>query len=193
MVRDELGCTHVRYVPAAMNPLNKDRPTPADHRINMLRLALAEPIERGIALIDTRELGRAGPSYTVDTLESLHDELDAQTPADIYLLIGSDAAITFGQWRSPERILELATPAIMLRPELDREAFCAALASRPNPIQSEEWWMNRLVGTPLLDICATEIRKRLAAGEAAGDLLPPPVEQYIREQGMYGSRKVVAH
>lgn len=192
LVRDELECTHVRYVPAAMNPLKKDRPTPADHRINMLRLALAEPIERGEALIDTRELGRPGPSYTVDTLESLHADLATQTPAEIYLLIGSDAAIGFGQWRSPQRILELATPAVMVRPELDREAFCTALATRPNPIQSEEWWMNRVVGTPLRDICATEIRRRLSAGEATGNLLPRPVEQYIREHGLYGTTGTAA-
>ena len=72
------------------------------------------------AQVSTIELDRPGPSYTVDTLEHLRK---AVGDTELRLLVGSDQAVSFQQWKDWPRILELASPVVMLRPPLDAEAY----------------------------------------------------------------------
>lgn len=178
-VASTLGCERILYIPAAINPLKDDRPTPAEHRLAMLRLALAGLPQ---AEIRTIELDREGPSYTIDTVETLRDAFAPDV--ELHLLIGADQALDFRRWKDWQRILTLATPAVMLRPPLDRAAFRARLEDDFEPDEAARW-LTWTAETPLMHISATEIRTRLAAGGDLTGLLDPSVINYIGEHALY--------
>lgn len=181
IVAEKVGAAGVIYVPARRPPHKPaDNRTPAEHRLAMLQRALAgQPHAR----VDTCELDRVGPSYTVDTLRDLrrrHGEA-----AELRLLIGADMALIFDEWREPEAIERLAEPIVMLRPPHDRDALLDALppATRPR-------WATRIVPVPLIDVSSSAIRRAAAEGrldQVAGDL-PPGVADYIREHHLYADR-----
>lgn len=176
-------CEQILYVPTALNPLKPDpQVTAAAHRLAMLRLALA-----GVptAQINTLELKRSGPSFTIDTLQTLRGDLESEV--HLHLLIGSDQALDFKRWRDWQRILELATPAVMVRPPLDMAAYRQRLAERYPPDDVARWcaWS---VEVPQVDICATRLRADIAAGKDVVGLLKPAVLAYIREHGLYRGR-----
>jgi nicotinate-nucleotide adenylyltransferase len=181
LVARRLRCDRIVYVPASVNPLKTEFVTaPAEHRLAMLRLALARVPD---VEISTVELDRPGPSYTVDTLESLRAELGPE--AQLRLLIGSDAALEFGKWKRWERILELATPAVMVRPPLDETTYRRRLEETFDAGRARQW-LQWTAAVPYLDICATGLRRLLAEGGDLRGLIQPPVLDYIRAHGLYG-------
>lgn len=180
LVARRLGCDRILYVPASANPLKAGTPpTAAEHRLAMLRLALADVPD---AEISTLELDRPGPSYTVDTLRSLREQLGPEV--ELRLLLGSDQALSFHRWREWEKILDLATPAVMVRPPLDAASFGAQLAA-VYPRGEADRWLGWSTPVPQMDICATELRSRLAAGDDVRGLIQPAVIRYIRTHGLY--------
>ena len=180
LVAQRIECARILYVPATLNPLKMDHPpTPAHHRVAMLRIALASVANAELCTI---ELERPGPSFTVDTLESLHEQYGPGV--QLRLLLGSDQALEFVRWKDWQRILELATPAVLLRPPLDHAQFHAQLRAA-HPPDFADRWLDWIVATPQLDISATELRDRLASDEGLDELLDPGVLEYIREQELY--------
>jgi nicotinate-nucleotide adenylyltransferase len=179
LVAKELGCERIIYVPAAMNPLKTEQPTAPEHRLEMLRLAIRDIPNAEICTI---ELEREGPSYTVDTLTALRDRFGPD--AELRLLLGADAALSFPRWREPQRILELATPAVMLRPPWDEPAWQRALRET-YPADEAKHWRSWTVPAPQRDISGTEVRRRATGGEALEELLPEAVTAYIQEHGLY--------
>jgi nicotinate-nucleotide adenylyltransferase len=189
LVAERLGCERILYVPAAINPLKSEGPTASrDHRIAMLVLALADVPQ---AQISTVELDRPGPSYTIDTLRTLQSQFGSET--ELRLLIGSDQALEFDRWKDWREILKLATPVMMLRPPWNEQGFRAALAEKFGPTdapQWERWTVFPAEGLPVMDVSATEIRRRLNAGESLDGLVDPAVATYIRASGLYSSAHV---
>ncbi len=182
LVARRLDCKRILYIPAAANPLKTDAPpTAVEHRLAMLRLALADVPD---AEISTIELDRRGPSYMVETLQTLRKQLGSDI--ELRLLIGSDQALTFHRWKDWSRILDLATPAVMVRPPLDEQTFGAQLADACTADETRRW-LNWSTPVPQMDICATDLRRRLAAGDDVRGLLSPDVLRYIRGHGLYES------
>ena len=180
LVAARLGCARIIYIPAAANPLKTDLDvTPAQHRLAMLELAVADVPG---AEISTIELDRPGPSYMVDTLELLRRTVD---DTQLVLLIGSDQAMSFHDWKDWARIIGLATPAVMVRPPLDGATFRQQLAERYDPDEVERW-LGYAVAVPQLDVGATTVRKRIASGGDVRGLLQPTVLAYIRQHHLYG-------
>jgi len=86
-----VGASRLLYVPAAISPHKLEQtPTEAEHRLAMLKLALMDTDD---VEIRTLELDRAGPSYTIDTVETMRSEFGPDTP--LRLLIGDDQAESF--------------------------------------------------------------------------------------------------
>jgi nicotinate-nucleotide adenylyltransferase len=210
MAAELLDCDLILFVPAAISPLKTAQPcADPEHRLAMLLLAIADVSN---AKISTIELDRAasagaGPSYTIDTLRALHDEYShaqklqtaavhtdpPQAPSpkpqdfpEFRLLIGCDQALDFHRWKDWQQILLLATPAVMLRPPWNEQSFHSALMEKHSNVEAESWmeWTLRL---PIMDISATEVRRRLTAGEyeALTDALDPAVLNYIRANNLY--------
>lgn len=164
-------------VPARQSPLKSTVAAPAHHRVAMALLAAAEnPLFR----VSTVDVDRPGPSYTVDTVRML----GAQYPgAELYLILGMDALLDILNWRDPLALLDCCHIVGVARPGLPLvvpERIKAALGERSARIMLQE--------TPQLDISATELRRRIAAGEPVRYLLPEPVRLYIGEHGLYRTR-----
>jgi nicotinate-nucleotide adenylyltransferase len=126
------------------------------------------------------EIERGGVSYTVDTLERLHAEYRGN---EWFLLMGADSLADLPNWRKPERICELAIPAVVRRsgsPEPD-EAVLAKLMSPGRLALARE---NR-VTMPVIELSASEIRRRVAAGQSIRYRTPRAVEKFIETNGLY--------
>jgi nicotinate-nucleotide adenylyltransferase len=165
-----LGLDELRWVPAGL-PWQKSRQvTPGAQRLEMLRLALeGEPR----FVIDTCELDRSGPSYTIDTLRALQ----AHEPAAAwFLVIGQDQYARLDTWREWPELLQRVTLAVAGRAGVPPQPP-AALAAVPH----------RMVPLPLppMAVSATEIRARVAQGQPVDALVPPPVARYIEQHRLY--------
>lgn len=143
----------------------------AEHRLAMARLAFAD-LPRTI--IDERELRRAGPTYTIDTLRELKAE---QPRSRLFLIMGEDQAVSLTRWREWEAVLALTVLCMAARPG----AKTAGEALPHVPAQAEL----RLLELPAMPESATEVRARAAAGEGIAHLVPPAVARYIERQHLY--------
>lgn len=156
---------------------HKARPlSPAVHRLAMARLAF-QGLPR--VVLDEREVQRAGPTFTIDTLEALQAE---NPQAQLYLIIGADQFLAFRQWHRWRDILQLAIICIAGRTEstLDEAQFEAYTG------QSSRFLTLEL---PLMPVSATHIRHLMASGAATGGeiahLVPEPVARYISRHQLY--------
>lgn len=164
----------VRMVPAKIPPHRPQPVASASERAAMLRAALAG---QDRLRCDLRELEREGPSYTVDTLESLRAEFGARRP--LVLLIGADAFAGLSTWHRWRELFELAHICVLTRPA-QIPAMPAALAREVAARQARQ--VGDLLGQPAgkvldmvvsaLGISATRIRTLLAAGRAPRWLVP---------------------
>ncbi|MDR2524598.1 MAG: nicotinate (nicotinamide) nucleotide adenylyltransferase [Oscillospiraceae bacterium] len=166
-----LALERVWILPAGLPPMKEAPQTAAAERLQLCRLAFA-----GDARFEVRdgELRRAGVSYTVDTVREVRA---AVRDAELYLLVGTDQLRNFTCWKDWWEILEMcrlcalprgaATPAVP--PALPRDRLCL------------------LTGFAPLATSASEIRRKLAAGEDAAALLAAPVYEYIVKKGLYGA------
>jgi nicotinate-nucleotide adenylyltransferase len=167
----------VHLVPANVPP---HRPAPianAQQRAAILRAALAGQ-ER--LKLDTRELDRAGPSYTFDTLSSLREESGTQRP--LVLLIGADAFALLPTWHRWRELFDLAHIGVLTRPghapplpdELS-EAIASREAQDAQALRaSAAGRVLRIAITPL-EISATKIRALLREGHEPRWLVPDAV------------------
>jgi nicotinate-nucleotide adenylyltransferase len=182
LARRKVRADVVVYVPAARSPLKTDASsTPACHRLAMLRLALADEPH---AAILTDELDRAEsqpqrPSYTVETLAALRERIGDEPT--VHLLLGADQAARLYEWRQPDRILQLASPLVMLRPPWTRHGLLQALPA----LLDRDRWEQAIVELPPMDVSATEVRRRLAAGQSVEGMLDPAVARYVADHHLY--------
>ena len=148
--------------------------SPAADRLAMARLAFADVPH---TVVDARELSRAGPTYTIDTLRELQREFPQ---AQLLLVIGADQAESLHSWRESGEIARLATICIAARarPVTDAPPFDA---SRLPPGRREP------VELPPMPVSSTEIRLRAAAGQEITQLVPAPVARYIGQHSLYPS------
>jgi nicotinate-nucleotide adenylyltransferase len=185
-VREQLGLSEVRLVPAARPP-HRDAPSAsAAHRLAMLELALAG--SHGLRA-DDREIRREGPSWMVDTLASFRAEAPGRP---LFLIIGQDAANGLDGWHRWRELFGFAHLAIMRRPDA-RADYGTELATEVT--RREARHAADLLGRPAggcitlpvtaLDISATAIRRLVAAGRSPAFLTPDPVVAYMRREGLY--------
>ena len=152
--------------------------SPASDRIAMARLAFGDLPQ---VVVDERETRRPGPTYTVDTLRELRAEFPQ---AALFLLIGGDQARALPGWQQWWRLPELATLCVAERdvggPADGARPWAAALLDAGVPAHR----MVRLQ-LPAMDVSATAIRHRLAAGHGVVPLVAEPVARYIAEHQLY--------
>jgi nicotinate-nucleotide adenylyltransferase len=197
-VRDIMQWDRVVYVPARMQPFKQDRVTASPyHRFTMAAMAT---LDEAMLHVSSMELERETISYTVDTLE----ELRAQHPDDtIDWIIGDDNLAKLLEWRSIDRIFELANFVVLTRVEPAvpgrRTTAEAAVATPEPPVATPASLRPRITApasrsthgslvfadNPTVPVSSSEIRRRLGAGESIGDLVPAPVSRYIQHYGLY--------
>lgn len=173
--RDELGLDEVRLVLAARPPHKtvEDDPGP-EERLALCRAAV-EGDEGRLAVSDV-ELHRDGPSYTADTLRSLHDE---QPGAEFVLLLGGDAAAGLGSWHRPEDVLRFAAIGVAERGADTHERARETVTRLGHPDRLLPFAM------PSLELSSTAIRARVREGRTIRHLVPGAVEARIDRLGLY--------
>lgn len=176
--RATLHLDQVRLIPAGTPPHKTDaNVSEGSHRAQMLRLAVSGYPE---FVVDTRELHRSGPSYTVDTLRELREQF---RDSKLFFLMGADSLRDFSTWRSPEQITELATVVGVNRPglpDVDSDQLAKWL---PNGL-AERVILLQMPGT---NISASAIRRRVSQQHSIRFLTPKAVEAYIEHHRLYRS------
>lgn len=142
---------------------------PAVDRLAMCRLAVADD---PLFAVDDLEIRRDGPSYTIDTVRLLR-----QRQERVCWLIGADMAAILPQWRQSQELLEEVEFVLMARP-----GWAFDWGKLPEPYRKLR---HHVVAAPLIEISATDIRRRIAAGLPIRYLVSPAVEQYIEQHGLY--------
>ena len=164
--REQLALDAVWFIPAALPPHKQDRGiTSAKDRLAMLKLAIAGHPE---FVVSDREIARGGTSYTIDTLRELHAEDPSR---ELFLLIGADSLADLTTWREPDQILKLATVVAVNRgrQQTDLTPLREQLGSATAAIVE--------VTMPVVDLAATDLRERVAAGKSIRYMTPRAVEQ----------------
>jgi nicotinate-nucleotide adenylyltransferase len=194
-VKNDLRLAEVRIVPAGQPPHRAPPVASGEHRLAMAALGCAE--FPGL-VADDREVRRAGPSYTVTTLEGLRGE---QPKRPLALLIGADAFAGLEQWRRWEQLFTLAHFLVVERPgtDFDPDSLPARLRMQwERRLTEDPARLERALGGAILrvtvapqPISGSAIRAALARGEAGRDevrgLLPASVLAYIERNQLYRS------
>jgi nicotinate-nucleotide adenylyltransferase len=177
----DLGLARVLLMPTLVPPHKPAEDDPgAEHRLRMCALAVRED---PLVEVCTLELQRPGPSYTVDTLRSIH----ANHPdAEVTLIVGADMARTLDSWREPREILRLARLAVAERDSVTREEVLSALA--PLSPESPSAGATVFLSMPPREVSSSMVRERVALGAPIDDLVSEEVVGYIAEHGLYGTR-----
>ena len=111
--REACGLDRVRFVVAGAPPHKPGDRTAVADRLEMARIAVAGHPAFEVSDIEAR---RPGPHYSVETLEAVHAE---RPEDDLFFLIGADSLADLPLWRSPDRIVRLASLVVVNRPGID--------------------------------------------------------------------------
>jgi nicotinate-nucleotide adenylyltransferase len=149
---------------------HKSRPlSDAQHRLAMCTLAFGD-VPR--AQIDDCEIVRSGPSYTVDTLQALHQ---AYPGAAFYLLMGQDQAQRLGTWSRAEALPQLARLCV------------AARAGSGAKVQDHDADHLLHIPMPAMPFSSSAIRAAVAATADTSTMLAPAVARYIAQHRLYAT------
>ncbi len=163
-------------IPTGISPHKqmKGDATPAD-RLEMCRLAFGDM--DGVIVSDL-EIRREGKSYTVDTLRELYDPKNR-----LFFLMGTDMLLTLGQWREPETIFALCYP-VYIRREADA-SLDDEIVAKITEYHKKYGKVVRRITAPPIDLSSSTVRAVVAQGKSVAGLVPPAVERYMIEKGLY--------
>jgi len=183
---EQVGLERILFVPAGEPPHKPGRVvTSAEHRLAMVELAIAGNARFSV---DRMEIDRAGPSYTVDTLESLHAARGAGDAApDLALVLSAETFLGLMTWREPRRIAELSRFVVAPRdgyPDASPGFFAEHMPDRPDLADRATF-----LDAPRLRISASELRARAAAGRSLRYLVPDAVAAYIGDHALYRNQR----
>jgi nicotinate-nucleotide adenylyltransferase len=166
---ESLCLDRLLVVPAARPP-HRDAVLDPDTRFELVRLAFDgdDRIE-----VSDLEMVRRGPSWTVDTVDWVHRELD---PGVLFLIVGADQLESFREWREPERILSLARLAVM---------------TRPGEVLGGTDVAHEVIEVTRVDLSSTRIRRRLAEGKSIRYMVPERIRPAVERA--WSSRRKESH
>lgn len=148
--------------------------TPLSHRLDMVSAAIAgEPCFE----LSRLDIDRPAPHYAVDTVRLLRA---AQPDVEIIYLIGGDSLRDLPTWHMPNEFVSACDAiGVMCRP--GAEIGLETVESQIPGISAKV----RFVEAPLLEISATDIRRRIKNGEPYRYFLPHAVYEIIVERELY--------
>ena len=158
----------VIFIPAAHSPLKAQGPRAANvERLAMLELALAD---EAAFSVDDSELRRGGVSYTINTLDAYRRRLPA---AELFWILGGDQLAQLDRWHAIDRLVQRVSFLVLARP--------GHALSAP-AIAGLDW---SRIDAPLMSESSTLVRERISRGEPLQGLVPPAVEAFIQQKGLY--------
>jgi nicotinate-nucleotide adenylyltransferase len=191
-VAEQLKLDEVRIMPASISPLRlQTQSSSPEQRLEMLKRGIKG--HGDLIQIDTREIERGGISYTIDTVESYLKEKKAEDPA-VTLIIGMDQFLKFDQWKGFERLLALVDLAVTTRPGMELpyslEEWPLAVRNLVGDSDSKQAVLKTgrtiyFIQLEDVEVSGTEIRRKVRINQDVQTLVPPGVEEYIREHKLY--------
>lgn len=185
-VKRRLALDSMHIMPAAQSPLKAQHSVSAEHRLAMLDLALTEFPDLEL---DMREIDRHGPSYTIDSLKALRDEVGSEVT--IYFVIGDDLLPTLNHWSRWQTLTDYAHLIVVKRPGQFIDIPSEVIAwwhGRERPLaelSSVQYGRVSRLESSLVDISSSEIRELLKSGEREIEMIPYPVMEYIKTHKLY--------
>ena len=174
---EEFHLDKIVFMPAKQPP-HKDNSqvVEAKNRFEMVRLAISDNPH---FMASDLELNRKGVSYTVDTLEALKILYGSQQ--ELGLIIGADSLVQLESWKNPAGILSLATLIVASRPDTLESRVTKTM------VKLRECYGARILKSShqAMNYSSTEIRERVRKGLTIKYYVPPAVEAYIYENGLY--------
>jgi nicotinate-nucleotide adenylyltransferase len=172
---EQLELDRVLWVLTPQPPHKPERPiTPLNHRLEMLRRAIAETPRFEISSV---EIDRPGPHYTIDSLDLLQEQYPT---GKLVLLIGGDSLRDLPGWNRPQEIIAAVHAFGVMRRPGDSIELDALERVFPN-IRAKV----RFVDAPQLEIASSTIRQRIVRGGHYCYYLPPQVYDYINQNHLY--------
>ncbi len=183
----------IRFIPCQLSPHKNKVHASAEHRLNMMNL-VCKGIEE--FKVDDRELNRPPPSYTIDTLVEIREELGEKQ--SLVLIMGLDAFQSFCKWHRYEEILSYSHILLLHRPGYQFSHM------QENPdLACEKEILDSYLGEDLtslhktpngkiviseleeVDTSSTQIREMIAAGEQPRYVIPGVIWNYIKRNKLY--------
>jgi nicotinate-nucleotide adenylyltransferase len=173
--RTRLGLTEVLFVPAGQPWFKANNEiTATNHRMEMVRLAISSNPSFKLCTV---EIGRTGPSYTIDTMVELRDRQGISNP---YFILGGDSLKGFPLWKEPVKLLQMCRLVVVSRSGSFKIDLSSLEAAVPGLVDNVT-----LLEMPIIDISSSNIRSRITQGESIRYLVPAEVRQYIIEHRLY--------
>lgn len=162
----QLDLDEIRFIPTNIPPHKQASLATAEERIEMLKLAI-ETANTSKFIIDSIELNRKGPSYTIDTVTDL---LEREPETKFYFIIGGDMIDYLPHWRRIDELVQCITFVGIPRPSY-------------NGVTKYSVQMLKMTE---IDISSSDIRHKIQTGIAVDEFMPKSVLNFIKENGLYG-------
>lgn len=191
-IKKALSMDELLMVPAGIPPHREEPDVDAQLRLAMLQAAVADFPE---LQVDDRELQREGPSYTVDTLQSLRTEKGDEN--SLCLCVGADAFIQLDTWHEWQKLFRLAHIIVVHRPGWPVDSLIQrisgdlksivsnSLVTRPALLRQQSHGLVLLQKVTNIDISSSAIRQRIARGGSIAEWVPPAVLDIIEQHHLY--------
>jgi len=185
-VKQRLNLDRMLLMPASQSPLKAQHSVPIVHRVAMLDLALKAFPELEL---DCREIYRAGPSFTVDSLSELRDEVGKE--ARLYFILGDDCLPTLHLWRQWRDLTTYANIIVTKRPgqfPLPTKEVLQWLTETEIDLDAVEPMTNgglARIECALVDVSSTELREALTIDGGLKQMIPSAVIEYINDHQLY--------
>ncbi len=185
-LKQRLQLDEMRLLPCHQPP-HRDRPMRSSgDRAAMVDLAVADC---DLLRCDRRELERHTPSYSIDTLIELRQQMGNEV--SLCWCVGMDSLVNLSSWHRWRELLELAHLVVTARPgwQLPQQGEVAKWLDKHIALPSQ--LVKSTAGSVVicemsqLDISATDIRQMIAEGHSAQFLMPEVVWRYIQENDLY--------
>ena len=175
---EQLNLSEVLFVPASIPPHKQHLEQVAvHHRLKMLQLAIESNDHFSVS---DQEMERGGISYSIDTIKAFRG---SYPNAELVFLVGSDTLLDLHNWYRIDELMDLCEVASFMRPSI------SSIEDLAKQIKVSERHKKKLLEnvfqTHLIEISSTEIRRRKMNGQGIHYLVPPVVDAYIDEHGLY--------
>ncbi|MEP7728482.1 nicotinate-nucleotide adenylyltransferase [Marinomonas primoryensis] len=186
-VLDRYQYSELRLIPC-FQPVHKGQPSVSpQQRLEMAKLAISGDSR---LRVDSREMDREGPSYSVDTLRDIRSEIGPNE--SLIMVLGMDSFLSLPTWQNWQELIQYSHLLVVSRPGWEPDliselsAFCenyrAASSHELQCAPSGRVWFETL--TPL-GISSSMIRALARKNESIAYLLPEPVQKYIEQHQLY--------
>ncbi|HHT50137.1 MAG TPA: nicotinate-nucleotide adenylyltransferase [Eubacteriaceae bacterium] len=176
--RECLSLEKVIFMPAGTPPHKlKNNVLDPIHRYNMVLLAIND---QPYFEVSSLEINRKGPSYTIDSARELTEKYREESTR-ILFIVGADSILELHTWKDYKKLLSKYYFIAVSREGYEKKQFYKRIEEIHN-IYGKRIYN---VEIPAIGISSTKLREMVKSNKSIRYLLPPSVEQYIKENSLY--------